>query len=594
MVRRGYSSIRNQTSQLNVHKGGSTHLYVDQSGPTASDLNDGYDWDRPKKTIGGAIASLRPWTEVWIRGGTYTENVVVPYENVVIHGVIQDGTAKAEIKPASGVPLTVSAGYCEVSGLSLVSTNAHALVASGPGQKLHDLYIEVNSAGVGACYGIHLNDCDRAKVQGCHLNGKSGANDIGVLLDGGSVDCDVSDNYFEDWGDAGVVGYGIGVNDAQRCMFLRNIFNSGYVGIYFYTRVGAQLHSVFGNQFYANSLWDIDDTNVDPDTSGIRIGNNFFGYAGWFDDADGDGIADAPVQCNTNWDYKPLSAPHFISRLGSSGGGGGAGTCTDLSGTIALTNTTEQFIEFLSATYGKKFFIDFFMDLRMADIDYCYLYDSSITTWTNQTSVANNMVSNSVLLVPSGGPGVGDCVYFGSSVKFHRLDVYMEGGTGNTDNTIVWEYYNGAAWVALATTDGTSYGGMVFGKSGSVTWVTDPGSVAVNAITAYWVRARVTTAGVSLPKATHVQVSDDGATGFDSLAAFGSSLEIRLYRKLGSSYVAAPVDLGLPFTQCILYRTPDINSFKAWGDVKVGLKLTATPSASISISYAGYSEVIEV
>lgn len=67
--------------------------------------------------------------------------------------------------------------------------------------------------------------------------------------------------------------------------------------------------------------------------------------------------------------------------------------------------------------------------------------------------------------------------------------------------TIVWEYWNGA-WVTLTVRDGTDIGSGSFGQSGvcSVHWVqpSDWATTAVNGVTGYWVRARLSAKGVGV------------------------------------------------------------------------------------------------
>lgn len=139
------------------------------------------------------------------------------------------------------------------------------------------------------------------------------------------------------------------------------------------------------------------------------------------------------------------------------------------------------------------------------------------------------MVSNSIKLCQLTGAAASDAIYFAGTTKFKRLDIYMEGGTSNLNNVYVWEYWNGSAWATLTVTDGTIYNSKVFGKSGSVTWITDIG--IPSGWTKYAVRARITTAGSSIPKATHVQISEVGQNGFDANAAFLSSLTVSIYRE---------------------------------------------------------------
>lgn len=312
MPSEGITSIRTESAKLNISKGGSTAIYVDQSSSKASDKHDGFDWDRPKKTLQGAIDILEPWTEIYIRSGVYQENIEIEYENITMHGLVQAGSDRVEISPVSGVPLKVTAGYSNIRGISVVSSDANAIELTGPGHKLHDCYIECNNFAGPQISAILLNDADKTSIRDCHLNGKLGLNTIGVRVDGtlnASVDNVIEANYFEKFGTIGVAGQGINLNNAQRCLILKNIFSSCYNGVYCELNSTA-LHTVIGNQFYENAGLDIVDLNDEDDRS-IHIANNYYGYAGWYDDPNHDGVASVAVSCYNNWDYAPLAYPHY-------------------------------------------------------------------------------------------------------------------------------------------------------------------------------------------------------------------------------------------------------------------------------------------
>ena len=313
MPEMGITSIRTESATLNFSKGGSTSIYVDQNAVNASDNNDGYSWERPKETIAGAIAVLAPWMEIWIKSGTYQENVVIDEQNVVLHGIVQAGLDRAEIAPLTGVPIICTVGYVELEGLSIISTNDNAIELTGPGHKIHDCFIEVDSDGSAQCTAILLNDCDKFLVYDCHLSGRYAEDVIGVRVDGtlnASVDCCIRDNYFHGFGTVATQGHGVNLNNAQRCLIIKNIFDSGYIGINCDVIANA-LHTIIGNQFYANSSFDICDLNPDQQAGGIWICNNFYGYVGWYSDPNHDGIADVAVQCYYNYDYAPLAYPHY-------------------------------------------------------------------------------------------------------------------------------------------------------------------------------------------------------------------------------------------------------------------------------------------
>lgn len=104
-------------------------------------------------------------------------------------------------------------------------------------------------------------------------------------------------------------------------------------------------------------------------------------------------------------------------------------------------------------------------------------------------------------------PAVNDAVYFGidtvlvDSGPFSSL-VFDIGTAIANVTTIVWEYWNGA-WVALSIQDNTDADGLMTGVAfdttgvRSVHWLqpSDWVTTAVNGVTGYWVRARVTAIG---------------------------------------------------------------------------------------------------
>jgi hypothetical protein len=262
---------------------------------------------------------------------------------------------------------------------------------------------------------------------------------------------------------------------------------------------------------------------------------------------------------------------------------------TNISGNVTLTSTTEVFLEFLTATYGNKFRINLLGDLGYENIYRVRLCNGATTV--ELTDYANSLRSNDVPLnAILGVPTIGDIIQFYIGNHCHRLDVYMEGGVSNTDNTYTWEYYDTAIWQPLVVTDGTLYNAKVFGKSGSVTWATNVPAYSGNVMT---IRARATAVGTSKPCASHIQSNLAASTTFDAVAAFLSSLTISIYRKnAAGAYIALPTEVGLPFTQCILDRALAITDLPCWSDTKIGFKLSATPTANVVIPYNGYVETL--
>lgn len=144
---------------------------------------------------------------------------------------------------------------------------------------------------------------------------------------------------------------------------------------------------------------------------------------------------------------------------------------------------------------------------KVANLTDIYYYDASIPIYS-----ANLMDAALPFAFLPAVPAVGDIVYFGidtsitDSGPFNSL--VFDIGTAITNvTTIIWEYYNGA-WVTLTTQDNTRNdgllaGGVVFDTISvkSVNWdmqyYGDWITVAINGITGYWVRARITAIGVN-------------------------------------------------------------------------------------------------
>jgi hypothetical protein len=251
------------------------------------------------------------------------------------------------------------------------------------------------------------------------------------------------------------------------------------------------------------------------------------------------------------------------------------------SSSLSINDAVAHAIEFTTAAFGSLFDLSMALDISGARLDYCRLDDGG--AFTNQDEVAKGLSSGDVPIVPLAGAVADDAIYFGLSENSHRLDVQMLGGVYNTDNHFHWEYWNGAAWAALTVTDGTIASVEAFGQSGSVTWTEDLGSTAVNGVTTYWVRARVVTAGASIPIGSHMQFSPHDNVDFDSLAYFGRYLRVEVYRKVGAAYPKAPSDIW-EYQQCNVSKIIEV-ALHCYSDTKIVLTSEIAPTASIAIPY---------
>jgi hypothetical protein len=126
-----------------------------------------------------------------------------------------------------------------------------------------------------------------------------------------------------------------------------------------------------------------------------------------------------------------------------------------------------------------------------AQLTNVFVYDASGPTFTAQYPAAAFPFN----LLPAA-TAAGDIAYFGidsaapDQGPFNNLVLNLSGPLAATSRTVVWEYWNGA-WVALTVQDGTA--SFVNIGALSVSWAppADWAVTAINGITAWWVRARL-------------------------------------------------------------------------------------------------------
>lgn len=188
----------------------------------------------------------------------------------------------------------------------------------------------------------------------------------------------------------------------------------------------------------------------------------------------------------------------FGSGSGSEGGGGGGGTPpgdggggtnppTDPIPPEAPSNVATRFLG-QNETVEEEVFVA--NKSSFSNITHVFYYNGS--TYINLQFGAEPPYS-----LLGATPAVGRAVYFGSRTS----DANVPGGPFSSivfnltyaaaNLTIVWEYWNGASWSALTVQDNTAS----FAVTGvrSVQWIPPANwaTTAVNSVTGYWVRARV-------------------------------------------------------------------------------------------------------
>jgi len=138
---------------------------------------------------------------------------------------------------------------------------------------------------------------------------------------------------------------------------------------------------------------------------------------------------------------------------------------------------------------------------------YAYADDSAVVT--DETVAANNTTVNDMTLLPAA-PAQEDAYYFGlADTKFSTLQLNI-GTQGEGVWTVIWEYWDGAAWsTCVDIVDGTT-GFTATAGWHDVTHTVQAGwaKTTVNTVEAYWIRARVSayTSIVTQPKGTQCWV----------------------------------------------------------------------------------------
>jgi len=130
---------------------------------------------------------------------------------------------------------------------------------------------------------------------------------------------------------------------------------------------------------------------------------------------------------------------------------------------------------------------------NIASIDTLFAYEANLARFINLVGLATpfDLFPNPI--------GINDILYIGSTIDPFCSVVFDIGTIGDT--TITWEYWNGA-WVGLTVvTDRVGLDDFLAPGVGAIIWSqpADWAKTPINAVNAYWVRARVTNAATITP-----------------------------------------------------------------------------------------------
>jgi len=88
-----------------------------------------------------------------------------------------------------------------------------------------------------------------------------------------------------------------------------------------------------------------------------------------------------------------------------------------------------------------------------ADVGIVQFYNGNTTTWTDETTDAQEATANDVLLAPQQTTSADDATYFGHTKKFSWVNVKYSTAGDYTAGTSAWEYWDGSAWSSLTVDD---------------------------------------------------------------------------------------------------------------------------------------------
>ena len=119
-------------SRQNVAKEGWTTYYVD--GTNGNDANNGLRWETAFKTIQHAVDVAESWAKIFIKNGTYSENIIITKNNISLIGESRTDTI---ISPDDGEAIFLEADNILLTSLKIIgAAPASAVRASGNHNKV--------------------------------------------------------------------------------------------------------------------------------------------------------------------------------------------------------------------------------------------------------------------------------------------------------------------------------------------------------------------------------------------------------------------------------------------------------------------------
>lgn len=303
MVQLLLQSIAYEAKVLSLAREGYASFYVDDA--LGKDIHNGGTWNQAFKTIQHAIDESGSWAKIFIKAGTYAENLVIDDESIQLIGEKRNTTV---IHPVAGDAITVSGESVYIENLNAVAPVSGSASIKVTGAKFHSKWVAIG--GAVDSYGVILQTgADNSVLDTCFLD--SGHPFYALYLDGAD-DCVIK--YCEiDMGTA-ALRHGIIITGSSA----RNkIYENTITALYGIIAVTSE-----NNTILHNNLIDCGTMRIaDSGTNNKWFENHYSDYT---TDTNNNGLTDSVYSENGATDYQPVSRRNGW-RQQSLGGIGGTG-----------------------------------------------------------------------------------------------------------------------------------------------------------------------------------------------------------------------------------------------------------------------------
>jgi hypothetical protein len=283
MVKLALHSIAYEAKTLNLAKEGYTAFYVD--GTNGLDIHDGGSWGQAFKTIQHAVDESKSWTTIFIKAGTYDENVVIANDGMLLEGQSRD---TVKIAPTSGTALTITGENFKADSITTVSNifDVYSTILQGRYGRLYNVAFTSTIAGGRGAH-IDASNCD---LQSIYIN--DALTRLGVIFAAGINGSEIRDSYLKLTDSvAYAIGFSVG---ATNVLIHDNTIEGCWYGVG--TASGVGNNTIFHNNFIS----------VTVPIHGLN--DHYFEnhYSSHTTDTNNDGFCDTPF-IGTVTDYKPVS-----------------------------------------------------------------------------------------------------------------------------------------------------------------------------------------------------------------------------------------------------------------------------------------------